>query len=168
MDRGIVGEAVYKVLANKYLVTVEEANGCGPFLGLLALIALLVVAGITNKGSDTPNDSQPSQPAPEQPSAPAAYWGAFAISPSTSKSTWATGYTSEAEANQAAINSCGENDCQILSTFGRGYAALAESDRKWYVSTGMASQSEADQDAMNKCNQEDSDANCRITYSINF
>jgi len=106
--------------------------------------------------------------APEQPSAPATYWGAFAISPSTSKSIWATGYTSKVDAHQAAINLCVENDCQILSTFGRGYVALAKSDRKWYASTGMSSQSEVDQDAMSECNQQDFDANCSIIYLINF
>lgn len=172
-------------LGKKYLVTVEEHSGCGPLLGLLALAAILVVAGVANKGTDfsspspgasQPPEEQPNKPLEEQPSQaptpqpnePAQLWGAFAVSPTTSKSSWATGYSSESDAIQAAVDSCGQADCKSFSTFNNGYAALAESDRAWYSSSGMHSQAEADQNALSQCEAKDSDANCRIKHSVSF
>ena len=95
-------------------------------------------------------------------------WGAFAISPSTSESSYATGYSSEEEAKQAALKSCGQTDCNILTAFGPGYATLAESDRNWFYSVGMSSEAEAANEAMLRCQEKDPDYNCRITTNINF
>jgi len=155
----------------------SQPNGCMVALGAVAV--LVAVATGAFKTSTQPESSQPTalqeQAADSQPSASAEapqiqkqLYGAFAISPSTSKSAYSTGYQSESEAKQAAISSCGESDCYASVTFGPGYASLAESDRAWYYSSGKASESEANNTAMESCQAKDNDANCRITASVNF
>lgn len=167
----------------------SQPNGC--MLALGAVVFLVAVATGAFKTSTQPDSPQPTasqeqaasqeqkaseeQTADSQPSAPAEapqiqqqLYGAFAISPSTSKSAYSTGYQSESEAKQAAIGSCGESDCYASVTFGPGCAALAESDRAWYSSSGKTSESDANNAAMESCQAKDSDANCRITASVNF
>jgi hypothetical protein len=121
--------------------------------------------------AETPQEQVPSPPA-EQTSTESAQaeplWGAFAVSPSTSTSAYATGYATEDEAKQAAVNSCAQSDCQPFASFRQGYAALAESDRNWYSTSGYSSEAEATNEAMRLCQEKDSDANCRITKTVNF
>lgn len=154
----------------------SASTGCLVFILIICSSLYCLFTG----SCKAPSSSSASGPASVEQSSPDAtenqsspsestvYWGAFAVSPSTSKSSWATGYSSESEAIQAAINSCGESDCRSFSTFGPGYASLAESDKNWYVSSGMSSQGDADRDSMAQCEQRDPDSNCRVTHSVNF
>ena len=117
-----------------------------------------------NQESSVNSEAQPNVDIREQ----GELWGAFAISPSTSESSYSTGYSSEEEAKQAALKSCGQSDCNILTAFGPGYATLAESDRNWFYSVGMSSEADAANEAMLRCQEKDPDYNCRITTNINF
>ena len=118
-------------------------------------------------GSGVPQSPAEQAPAPE-PATSQALWGAFAISPSTSGSSYATGYESEEEAQRAAISSCGNNDCSVLGPFGPGFATLAESDKNWFYTYGHSSETEAAADAMRQCEEKDPGQNCRITKTVNF
>lgn len=154
-----------------------EPNGCLVLLGAIG-IAIAMATGLL-KTSDQPGtpDQAPSTPPPLESSgsspqpAPApvqATWGVFAVSPSTGESSYATGYTSEEEAKQAAINSCGNSDCNALNAFGPGYATLAESDNNWFFSHGHSSEGEAVNDALRQCEERDPGQNCRVTKTVNF
>lgn len=168
----------------------SQPNGCLVLLGGIALVVAMATGalkpptqpdayqGETSSPAQSPSDptdrSSPDPvavPAPEissdQPSSQS-LWGAFAVSPSTSRSAYSTAYPSEMEAKQAAIDSCGESDCQLLGSFGPGYAALSESDRSWYFSSGHSSESDANEVSMRLCQEKDPDANCRIAASVSF
>ena len=164
-----------------------EPNGCMVALGVVALLIAVATGAIKPSSqpdayqsppASSPSDKKPSSsveqtPQPElnttpEPAVTQELWGAFAISPSTSESSYATGYSSEEEAKQAALKSCGQSDCNILTAFGPGYATLAESDRNWFYSVGMSSEADAANEAILRCQEKDPDYNCRITTNVNF
>lgn len=117
-----------------------------------------------NQESSVNYETQPSVDFREQRE----LWGAFAVSPSTSGNSYATGYSSEEDAKQAALNSCVQSDCNIFATFGSGYATLAESDRNWFSSVGQSSETDAINEAMSRCQERDPDHNCRVIRTVNF
>lgn len=163
------------------------SNSSGAMAGV-GVIALIIVGISAISNPPTPpssTDQQESTPAAPSPEAlvspegqqesteqvaeesPQSLWGAFAVSPSTSASEWSKGYSTEEEAKKAALEACGQDDCEAFS-IGPGYAVLAESDKRWYYSQGHASQDEAVQAAINECTTTEPDADCRVTHSINF
>ena len=120
----------------------------------------------------TPQPAPPEQPAPESPSEPAAaepavLWGAFAVSPSTGASGWSKGYGSESEAQQAAVRSCGQDDCNAFG-FTAGAAALVESDSRWYHESGRSSEEEAGSMSLQQCQNQEPAGNCRMVASFSF
>ncbi|MGO9121500.1 MAG: DUF4189 domain-containing protein [Desulfomonilaceae bacterium] len=56
------------------------------------------------------------------------YYGAIAFSKSTGQSGYSYDYSSRDDAEQAALNNCGENDCEIQVWFENSCAALAQGD----------------------------------------
>lgn len=165
----------------------SQPNGCMVALGAVALVIAVATGALkpsnqpdayqtpaSSTATETPASPSAEQtPAPEpnettEPAAAQQPWGAFAVSPSTSESAYATGYSSEDEAKQAALNSCGQSDCNILTTFGSGYATLAESDRNWFYSVGQSSDSDAINEAMSRCEERDPGHNCRVIRTVNF
>lgn len=164
----------------------SQPNGCMVALGGIAL--LIGVATGAFKPSSQPDTYQPSAPsspsgeasspsadqAPEQepventePPVAQELWGAFAVSPSTRQSSWAKGYGTESEAQQAAVQSCGQDDCKAF-TFTAGSAALVESDRRWYHESGRSSEEEATSIAMQQCQSQEPAGNCRMVSSFSF
>ena len=165
----------------------NEPNGCMVALGGVALLIAIATGAFktssqpdayqapasqaTSEASSSPSAEQTPAPEPNETTEPAAAqqpWGAFAVSPRTSESAYATGYSSEDEAKLAALNSCGQSDCNILTTFGSGYATLAESDRNWFYSVGQSSDSDAINEAMSRCEERDPGHNCRVIRTVNF
>lgn len=118
----------------------------------------------------TPAESEPlSQPIPQpEPQATQEFWGAFAISPSTSQSASSTSYPTKDDAEQAAIKTCGQSDCYAFSTFGSGYATLAESDKHWFASHGHSSEADSVNAALSECQSKDPDLNCRVSQTVHF
>lgn len=161
-------------MAKRYLVTVEERHGCGPLLGLLALIGLMVYGSFSNKtnapvapaprSEEVPSPPVPTLPTPQN----SQLWGAFSVSPSTSYSSWSKGHPSEEDAVKAAIDSCHHSDCILIASFSNGYAALATDGADWFYSFGLASQNEAEENAIKQCEQQNAVSECRITDSISF
>lgn len=152
-------------------------------VGILVLFAVIGSATGLIKPSSQPDAYQqeeqapaaappPNVPAAEsstepQPVEPQVMWGAFAVSPSTGSSSWSKGYNSETEAQQAAIQSCGQSDCSAFS-FTAGAAALVESDTHWYHEAGRASEEEARQLALEQCQAQEPAGNCRLVTALSF
>jgi hypothetical protein len=89
------------------------------------------------------------------------------VSPSTGASGWSKGYGTESEAQQAAVESCGQGDCRAFG-FTAGAAALVESDSRWYHEAGRSSEEEASSMALQQCQSQEPAGNCRVVSSIAF
>ncbi len=89
------------------------------------------------------------------------------MSPSTGASGWSKGYGTESEAQQAAVESCGQGDCRAFG-FTAGAAALVESDSRWYHEAGRSSEEEASSMALQQCQSQEPAGNCRVVSSIAF
>lgn len=159
------------------------AGGCLAIVGALAFIIASALGLIkpeqSNQNSSStevqqqsdaeqqPVDSQSttSEAAPVQ--SPQQLWGA--VSTNASNQTWrSTNYPSEEEAKAAALEACGDSSCKIVATFGRGSAAVVESDSKWYVQAGRNSEGEASAAAMSECQSLEPAGNCRISSTFSF
>jgi hypothetical protein len=162
----------------------SKRNGCIVALGGIALLIGLATGAFKPSSApdayQTPSSpsgeaSSPSAdqvPAPEaventEPPVAQELWGAFAVSPSTGESSWAKGYATESEAQQAAVQSCGQDDCNAFG-FTAGAAALVESDSRWYHESGRSSEEEASSMALQQCQREEPTGNCRMVASFSF
>ena len=164
----------------------SQPNGCMVALGGIALLIGLATGAFKPSGQpdayQTPAPSSPSgevsSPSADQAPAPEAgetteatpaqtLWGAFAVSPSTGESSWAKGYGTESEAQQAAVRSCGQDDCNAFG-FTAGAAALVESDSRWYHESGRSSEEEAGSMALQQCQSQEPAGNCRMVASFSF
>lgn len=164
----------------------SKPNGCMVALGGIALLIGLATGAFKPSSQpdayQTPAPSSPSgeAPSPSADQAPAQepvenieppvaqeLWGAFAVSPSTGESSWAKGYGTESEAKQAAVQSCGHDDCNTFA-FTAGSAALVESDSRWYHESGRSSEQEASNMAMQQCQSQEPAGNCRMVASFSF
>lgn len=83
------------------------------------------------------------------------YYGAFAFSQNTGASGWSKNYTSQSEAEGAALQYCfetkGASDCKVAYSFVNSCAALAVGgDNGWGADWGVNKQA-AQNKAMNTC-----------------
>lgn len=164
----------------------SKPNGCMVALGGIALLIGLATGAFkpstepdayqtptpsspSGEASSPSADKAPAQEPVENTESPVAQelWGAFAISPSTGESSWAKGYSTESEAQQAAVRSCGQDDCNAFG-FTAGAAALVESDSRWYHESGRSSEEEASSMALQQCQREEPAGNCRMVASFSF
>jgi hypothetical protein len=114
--------------------------------------------------NNTPESAPPyiPPPPPPPPPAPAApeYYGSFAVSDSTGVYAHSTMNATQADADEAALQSCRSHnlaptDCRVVGQFVGECAVIAYpqnsgSDSPWFVGYG-ASEDEARQDAANRC-----------------
>jgi hypothetical protein len=99
--------------------------------------------------------------------AAADYYGAFAFSQNTGASGWSKNYTSQSEAEGAALQYCfgtkGATDCKVAYSFVNSCAALAVGgDNGWGADWGANKQA-AQNKAMNTCSGYSYD--CKVIIS---
>jgi hypothetical protein len=76
------------------------------------------------------------------------YYGAIAFSDSTGKTGYSYNYQSRSDAEQAALNNCAKNDCEIKTWFENSCGALAQGDDgslgySWAAGSRSAAESRA-------------------------
>ena len=86
------------------------------------------------------------------------YYGAIAFSKSTGQTGYSYDYSSRGGAEQAALNKCGENDCEIQVWFQNSCGALAQGgDGALGYSWAANNRSQAESRALSECG-----SNCEV------
>lgn len=94
----------------------------------------------------------------------AAQWAAIAQSEATDRVGWGSGYGSKQLAINSAIASCGQRDCQLVTSFVNQCAALVQSgNSKFYLLAN--SEGKAGANAMQACIREGL-TNCKWVISM--
>jgi hypothetical protein len=79
-------------------------------------------------------------------------YGAIAFSESTGQTGYSYDYGSRSDAEQAALDNCGKNDCEIKSWFENSCGALAQGDDgSLGYSWAAGSRSQAESRALSEC-----------------
>ncbi len=81
------------------------------------------------------------------------HYGAIAYSTDTGKYGYSYDYGSRGDAEQRALNECGESGCSVVLWFRNACGALATADDHSYGTAWATSRGEAENTAMSYCNK---------------
>lgn len=128
------------------------------FIVSVAVVIILVISA----GFKAPS-AQPVVAPLEIPSNDNDKFGAIAYSSSTGKTGNSWNYSRLSEAYNKALESCGQNDCEIAIWFRSACGALAVGNNGCWEAHWGANRSDAERKAMNSCSQRCEE--CRIIAS---
>lgn len=126
---------------------------------IFTLAAAVIIMLVMGAGFEAPS-AQPKVAPWEIPSNGNDRFGAIAYSSSTGKTGNSWNYSRSADAHNAALASCDQDDCKVAIWFKNACGALAVGNNGCWEAHWGVSRSDAENKSLNSCSQRCSD--CKI------